>query len=151
MLIGSFIDVKTVKTALEGVYGAWVNTDTNAVGEQAEVFIGMRIFEIAKQVGTVKHYVWSNLDPVSKVCMLLLVRYKNTSDYNKKKLTGYNPDYRAEHYDAKGRVGEWLQAQPSDASNNGMSWTAVSTGPYMDMLNIVSDFSPSILTNVQQP
>lgn len=49
------------------MYGVWVNTDSFAVGEQHEVFLGMRIFEIAKQVKTLRHYVWSNLDYNLKV------------------------------------------------------------------------------------
>ena len=53
--------------AFKGVYGAWVNVDGFTVGEQKEIFLGMRIFELAKQLGTVKHYVWSSLDYASKV------------------------------------------------------------------------------------
>ena len=49
------------------MYGAFVNIDSFTVGEQKEVFEGIRIFELAKQAGTVKHYVWSSLDNVFKV------------------------------------------------------------------------------------
>jgi hypothetical protein len=56
-----------VKLALEGAYGVWVNTDGFTVGEAAEIYAGMRIFEIAKQVGTVRHFVYSNLDYSFKV------------------------------------------------------------------------------------
>ena len=52
---------------MDGVYGAFVNTDSFTIGEQKEIYIGMRIFEIAKQVGTVRQYIWSNLDYVSRV------------------------------------------------------------------------------------
>ena len=52
---------------MQGVYGAWVNTDSFTVGEQKEVLLGMRIFEIAKQVKTVRHWIWSSLDYVNKV------------------------------------------------------------------------------------
>ena len=52
---------------MQGVYGAWVNTDSFTVGEQKEIYLGMRIFEIAKQVKCVRHYIWSNLDYVLKV------------------------------------------------------------------------------------
>ncbi|OSX57597.1 hypothetical protein POSPLADRAFT_1156292 [Postia placenta MAD-698-R-SB12] len=82
-----------VAAALEGVYGAWVNTDGFTIGEPWEIYIGMRIFELAKQAG-VRHYVWSNLDYAFK-------------------LGNYNETYRCQHYDAKGRVAEWMQAQPS--------------------------------------
>lgn len=38
----------------------------------------------------------------------------------------------------KGRVADFMQAQPSDLTDSGMSWSIVTTGPYMEMLNIVS-------------
>ena len=59
---GSFDNLAHVSAALEGVYGAWVNTDSFTVGEQKETYLGMRIFELAKQNGAVRHYVWSSLD-----------------------------------------------------------------------------------------
>ncbi|PSR99449.1 hypothetical protein PHLCEN_2v4128 [Hermanssonia centrifuga] len=109
-------DFAAVAAALEGTYGVWVNTDGFTLGEQKEIFVGMRIFEIAKQTSSLRHYVWSNLDYISKE-------------------TGYNPRYRCEHYDGKGRVTDWLQAQNSDVSDTGLSWSVVTSGPYMDMLN----------------
>ncbi|KDQ59067.1 hypothetical protein JAAARDRAFT_154298 [Jaapia argillacea MUCL 33604] len=114
---GSFYDFPSVFNALQGVYGAWVNIDGFSVGEQKEIYCGMRIFELAKQVGTVRHYVWSNLDYVTK----------------KGK---YNPDYECDHSNGKGRVGEWMKAQPSVVSDTDMSWSAVTTGPYMEMLRV---------------
>ena len=56
-----------VLNALQGAWGAFVNTDSFTIGEQKEVFLGMRIFELAKQAKTVRHYVWSSLDYVGKV------------------------------------------------------------------------------------
>ena len=56
-----------ITKALEGVYGAFVNTDGFTIGEVKEVYAGMRIFELAKQVGTVRHFVWSALDYSYKV------------------------------------------------------------------------------------
>ncbi|KZT18621.1 NAD-P-binding protein [Neolentinus lepideus HHB14362 ss-1] len=114
---GAFDEFSSVLAAMQGVYGAWVNTDGFTVGEQKELYCGMRIFEIAKQLGTVRHYVWSNLD------------------YSLKK-GEYNPDYHCGHYDGKGRVAEWMKAQPSIVSDSDMSWSVVTTGPYMNMLNI---------------
>lgn len=66
--IGTTHDLDTVAAALEGVYGAYVNTDSFTIGEQKETFCGIRIFELAKQVKTVRHYVWSGADNVNKVC-----------------------------------------------------------------------------------
>ena len=62
MSVGSLDDLASIKNALKGVYGAWVNVDGFTVGEQKEIFLGMRIFELAKQNGAVRHYVWSSLD-----------------------------------------------------------------------------------------
>ena len=67
---GSLGDLDSVSRALQGVYGAFVNTDGFTVGEKGETYLGMRIFELAKQTGTVKHYVWSSLDYMHKACML---------------------------------------------------------------------------------
>lgn len=64
---GAFDDFPSVKAAMRGVYGVWANTDGFTVGEEKEVWCGIRLFEIAKEVGSVRHYVWSNLDYVSKV------------------------------------------------------------------------------------
>ncbi|KAI0304252.1 NAD-P-binding protein [Multifurca ochricompacta] len=103
--------------ALDGVYGAWINIDGFTVGEQREIYAGIRIFELAKQTKSLRHYVWSSLD------------------YNLKK-GGYNQKYRCEHYDAKGRIAEWLSLHPSVVSDTELSWSVVTSGPYMEMLNI---------------
>ncbi|KAJ7433425.1 NAD(P)-binding protein, partial [Mycena galericulata] len=113
---GSFTDFAAVAKALDGAYGAWVNTDGFTVGEAEEIYAGMRIFEIAKRTSSLRHYVWSNLRYVLK-------------------RAGFNPEYNAVHMDAKGRVGEWLSLQPSMLADDGLVWSQVTTGPYMDMLN----------------
>ncbi|TFY83231.1 hypothetical protein EWM64_g794 [Hericium alpestre] len=112
----------TVARALKGAWGAWVNVDTFTVGELKEVFAGLRIFELAHQAG-IRHYVWSGLDYISKI-------------------TGCNDMYRTEHYDAKGRVGEFMRLAPSVVSDTTLSWSVVNTGPYMDMIGSVF-FGPS--------
>ena len=60
--------------ALQGVWGAFVNTDSFTVGEQKELYLGMRIFELSKQVKTVRHYLWSSLDYVAKVLYSFFAR-----------------------------------------------------------------------------
>jgi hypothetical protein len=110
---GSFLDFKSVLKALENCYGVFVNTDGFTVGEQAELFAGMRIFELAKQVGTLKHYIYSGLDYILKK-------------------VNYNPIYYCDHYNGKSRVAEWMELQPSD--NNGMVWSVLTTGPYIENL-----------------
>ncbi|KAJ6505964.1 NAD-P-binding protein [Mycena vulgaris] len=114
---GSFDNLASVTAAFAGTYGAWVNTDSFTVGEQKEIYLGIKIFEIAKRARSVRHYVWSSLD------------------YSTQK-ADYNPDYQVDHYNAKGIVGSFMKAQDSIVSDSAMSWTAVSTGPYMDMLKI---------------
>src|SRR6516162_3737755 len=44
---GSFTDLAKVERALKGVWGAYINTDGFTVGEQAETYYGLRIFELA--------------------------------------------------------------------------------------------------------
>lgn len=67
LLVGTYEDFPSVLKALEGVYGVWANTDGFTVGEQKEVYSGLRLYEAALQVGNVKHFVWSNLDYGFKV------------------------------------------------------------------------------------
>jgi len=120
---GDVLNETSVWKALENCYGAFVNTDSFTIGEQAELFAGVRVFELAAQIGTLKHYVYSSLD------------------YIRRKVK-YNPDYNVAHYDGKGRVAEWMQQQPSE--NDGMVWSIVTTGPYMEQLHGGS-FAPQIL------
>lgn len=67
LVSGSLDDIPSILSAFQGVYGAWINVDGFTVGEARETYLGIRIFELAKQAQTVKHYVWSGLDYVSKV------------------------------------------------------------------------------------
>lgn len=49
-------------------------------------------------------------------------------------LQKYNPIYNTAHYNAKGRFGEFLAAQPNEVNDpEGTMWTLFTTGPYMDM------------------
>ncbi|KAJ6561662.1 NAD-P-binding protein [Mycena capillaripes] len=111
----SFEDLDSIACALEGVYGAWVNTDGFTVGEMKEIYFGIRIFETAKRAPALRHYVWSSLPYVSK-------------------MTGFNSDYKVDHMDAKARVADWLRVQPSIASEDELAWSIVTTGPYMELL-----------------
>jgi hypothetical protein len=72
-----------LRRAFNGVTNAFVNTNGFAIGEKSEIYWGMRIYEIAKETTTMRHYVWSNLD------------------YGLK-LGGYNEKYKCGHYDGKG-------------------------------------------------
>jgi hypothetical protein len=100
-------------------------TDGFTVGEQAETYYGLRIFELAACVPTLKHYVWSNLD------------------YGLKK-GGYRPEYHCGHYDGKGRIGDWLTTNPFTTRPDGFKWTVFTNGPYAEML-YGGNFLPKIL------
>lgn len=66
-LAGAFTDLTAVREGLRGAYGAWVNTDGFTVSERTEVYLGIRIFELANEVGTVRHFVYSSIDSAYKV------------------------------------------------------------------------------------
>ncbi|KAH0837609.1 hypothetical protein AYO21_10995 [Fonsecaea monophora] len=89
---------------------AFINTDGFALGEQAETYWGIRLFELSARAG-VKHLIWSGLD------------------YNGKK-TGYDPKFYVGHYEGKARVTEWMRSQPTSP----MAWTVINSGPYIEML-----------------
>jgi len=67
MLSGSFDDLGTVAAAFDGCYGAWVNIDTYTVGEQKEIYTGIKFYEAARRTKAARHMIWSNLDYGSKV------------------------------------------------------------------------------------
>ncbi|KZP13114.1 NAD(P)-binding protein [Athelia psychrophila] len=113
---GSLEDFPSVRAALEGAYGVFVNTDTFTIGEQREIYANMRIFEIAKQTKTLRHYVLSGLGYALK-------------------LGAYNPEYMVDHFNSKGRFADWLQAQPSVVDDSALSWSVVNTCLYYEMLN----------------
>lgn len=126
---GDCYDEDTLLSAFEGVYAVFVNTNGFAVGEKAELFWGIRMYEIAYWAG-VTHFVYSSLPYVSKK-------------------SGFNPKYRVPFVDGKAKVVgkksvlfasttlqavllidgiflEYLRAQPTDK----MNWSAIESGPY---------------------
>lgn len=111
-ITGDMTNEDDLVRAFEGVGLAFVNTDGFALGEQAELFWGMRIYELAVQAKTVRHYVWGSLD------------YATLKG-------GYDKKYRTGHYDGKGRVTQWLLAQQQPSH---MIRSVLTSGPYMDML-----------------
>ncbi|KAJ5784336.1 uncharacterized protein N7503_009548 [Penicillium pulvis] len=112
---GSFMDMKSVESALQDCYGVFVNTDGFTVKEADEIWAAMRIYEIAKACPTLRHIVWSGLDYYLK-------------------LGKYDQKYASYHINAKARVNDWLRAQESSHENHGVAWTILNTGPYMEML-----------------
>ncbi|KUJ12300.1 NAD(P)-binding protein [Mollisia scopiformis] len=110
LIQGSQDNQKDLHRAFHGVYGAYVNTDGFTLGEKAELFYGIRAYEIARHE-KVTHFIWAN------------------TDYPLKK-AGWDEKYHWGHNDAKGRVGDLILSH----GQNGMKSSLLTTGPYMDML-----------------
>ncbi|KAL1687240.1 hypothetical protein GGG16DRAFT_105198 [Schizophyllum commune] len=113
---GRFDNQRDVAAAMKDCYAVFVNTDTYTVGARKELFSAIKIYEAARQTPTMRHFIWSGLDYGSK-------------------LGNYATKYKTEHHDAKGAFYDFLRAQPSSADGNDMTWTAISSGVYMEMLN----------------
>ncbi|EJD42290.1 NAD(P)-binding protein [Auricularia subglabra TFB-10046 SS5] len=111
---GAVQDAQALARTFEGAYGAFVNTDSFAIGEETEFHTGVRTYEVARRVG-VKHFVWSSLEYTLKE-------------------NGYDERYDAPHYSAKGRVWEFIKSQAAQDAG-GMACTALVTGPYLESLS----------------
>ncbi|KAH8652130.1 hypothetical protein BX600DRAFT_489432 [Xylariales sp. PMI_506] len=109
---GSFMDFDTVEKALEDCYGVFVNTDGFTVNEPDELWAGVRIFEIANTIPTLRHYVYSSIDYYLQ-------------------LTNFDHKYAAHHTNGKGRVQTYLQGMPSPAHpSSKLAWSVLVTGVY---------------------
>ncbi|KAI5894447.1 NAD(P)-binding protein [Schizophyllum commune H4-8] len=113
---GRFDNPRDVAAAMEDCYAVFVNTDTYTVGARRELFSAIKIYEAARRTATMRHLIWSGLD------------------YGLK-LGNYATRYKTEHHDAKGAFYEILRSQPSSDDVDGLAWTAISSGVYMEMLN----------------
>ncbi|KAL8400819.1 hypothetical protein RB594_001005 [Gaeumannomyces avenae] len=91
-----------------------VNTDGFALGEKAEVFWGIRLFELASRAG-VKHLIYSGLDNVGRE-------------------SNYDARFDVGHYAGKARVQDWIHAQ----QDSKMRWTIIRSGPYLDQLSSIN-------------
>ncbi|KAF5676537.1 hypothetical protein FHETE_2033 [Fusarium heterosporum] len=114
---GSFADETALRKGFEGCWGAFINIDGFNCGEKTETFWTIRAYELALEAG-IKFFVFGNLD------------------YAFKK-GGYKPQFRVGHYDAKGRLAEWMLQQRKE---NDMGLAIFTTGPYLDMAISASTF-----------
>ncbi|KIK55585.1 hypothetical protein GYMLUDRAFT_839191 [Collybiopsis luxurians FD-317 M1] len=110
---GRFDDMESIAAAYEGCYGVFVNTDTFSAGEKGEIYAGIKMFEQAHRASPLKHFIWSALDYGSK-------------------LGNYDPKYHTVHLDAKGVVSDFLRSQPSAADGESLTWTVITSGPYLE-------------------
>ncbi|KAK5956047.1 hypothetical protein OHC33_002620 [Knufia fluminis] len=116
LFCGTLTSEADLRNGMEGCDGAFINIDGFTVGEKAEMFWTMRVYELAVELG-VSIFVFGNLD------------------YGLRK-GGYDPKYRTGHYDGKGRMADWLLHQHS--VNRGkpfyhMKVAVFTTGPYIEM------------------
>lgn len=113
---GTFESEPDLRRGFDGAWGTFVNIDGFMVGEKTETFWTIRCYELAVEYG-LKAFVFGNLD------------------YGYKK-GGYKPEFHAGHYDAKGRLGEWMIDQNKRNKalpGYDMKVSLFTTGPYLDM------------------
>ncbi|KAL7946120.1 NAD(P)-binding protein [Trichoderma barbatum] len=113
---GSFMDFDSVAKALQDCYGVFVNTDGFTVNEVDELWSGVRIFEIANTIPTLRHFVYSSIDYYLR-------------------LTNFDHKYAAHHTNGKGRVHTYLDGMTSPAHpDSKLVWSVLITGPYNEDL-----------------
>ncbi|KAL2068642.1 hypothetical protein VTL71DRAFT_14979 [Oculimacula yallundae] len=111
VITGDSYDEDTLRKAFAGASYAFINTNGFAIGEKAEVYWGIRMYELAREAG-VKHYIWAGLIYSSK-------------------LGNFDPKYKCGHLDGKGRVSDYLATQPTEP----MKWSILTSCLYAEGLN----------------
>ena len=108
---GDSYDEPTLCEAIKGIDYVFVNTNGFAIGEKAEVYWGIRLYELARRFG-VKHFVYASLEYASK-------------------LGNFDPKYRSGHVDGKGKVADYISAQATTP----MAWSILTSCQYMEALS----------------
>lgn len=113
-VVGTFASEEDLRAVFRGAWGAFVNIDGFNCGEKTEIFWSLRAYELAIETG-VSFFVFGGL----------AYGYK---------ASGFDPKFRVGHYDAKGRVGEFILAQNDHVTrHHGMRAALFTTDPYMAM------------------
>lgn len=125
-VVGSFASEASLRETFRGAWGAFVNIDGFNCGEKTEIYWSIRAYELAIEEG-VKFFVYSSL----------VYSYK---------VSGFRPEFRCGHIDAKGRVAEFILSQNDEVrQRHGMSAAVFSTGPYMEMtIGAGTPLSPTV-------
>ena len=108
---GNTYDEVTLREALVGTQYVFVNTNGFAIGEKAEIYWGIRLYELAREFGVI-HFVYAGLEYASK-------------------LGNFNPKYRTPNLDGKGKVVDYLKSQPTSP----MAWSCLTSCPYLQGLS----------------
>ncbi|KID80784.1 NmrA-like family domain-containing protein 1 [Metarhizium brunneum] len=111
ILEGNTYHEPTLREALKDVDYVFANTNGFAIGEMAEIYWGIRIYELCRE-SRVKHFIYASLEYASK-------------------LGNFDPKYRCGHVDGKGKVADYISAQPITP----MAWTVVTSCMYMEGLS----------------
>ena len=111
ILEGNAYDEASLDKAFTGIDSVFINTNGFAIGEKAEIYWGIRLYEIARQ-HHVKHFVYAGLLYASK-------------------LSDFDPELRCGHLDGKGKVVQYLKSQPITP----MAWSVITSCLYAEMLS----------------
>ncbi|KAJ5646944.1 hypothetical protein N7490_003316 [Penicillium lividum] len=103
----------TLRKAFEGVSYLFANTNGFAIGEKAEIYWGIRLYELAREFH-LKHFIYAGLEYASK-------------------LGNFDPKYRTGHLDGKGKVVDFISAQPTTP----MAWSVITSCLYAEGLSEV--------------
>ncbi|KAL7958002.1 hypothetical protein V8C34DRAFT_165625 [Trichoderma compactum] len=101
----------TLLKAFEGVSYLFANTNGFAIGEKAEIYWGTRLYELSRQFG-LKHFVYAGLEYASR-------------------LGNFKAKYRTGHLDGKGKVVDYIAAQPTKP----MAWSVLTSCLYIEGLS----------------
>lgn len=107
---GDAYNEKDLRKAFESADFVFANTNGFAIGEKAEIYWGIRLYELSREF-YVQHFVWAGLEYASA-------------------LGNYDRKYRTGHLDGKAKVTEFLKAQKTEP----MAWSVVTSCLYMEGL-----------------
>jgi uncharacterized protein YbjT (DUF2867 family) len=108
---GNAYDEASLREAFKDVNLVFANTNGFAIGEKAEIYWGIRLYELAREY-KVEHFVYAGLEYASK-------------------LGNFDSKYRCGHLDGKGKVVGYLFAQ----STAPMKWSVLTSCLYLDNLS----------------
>ncbi|CAG8952205.1 hypothetical protein HYFRA_00000945 [Hymenoscyphus fraxineus] len=100
-----------IHQALEGVDIVYCNTNGFAIGEKAEIYWGIRFFELSRE-HNVKHFIWGSIQSAYET-------------------SGYQARFRTGHFDGKQKVANWITTQATTP----MAWSILTSCMYVEMLN----------------
>lgn len=108
---GNAYDEASLRQAFTDVNLVFANTNGFAIGEKAEIYWGIRLYELAREY-KVEHFVYAGLEYASK-------------------LGNFDSKYRCGHLDGKGKVVDFIFAQSTPA----MAWSVLTSCLYLDNLS----------------